>query len=130
MSNGADLLDASAVLAILQNERGSDRLRNCVPGGAISAVNIAEVFSKLIARGMPKQAVMEAIGALNLEVLPFTSKEAFHSADFVHPGISLGDRACLGTAQLLGYRAITAESRWIDIRREVEVLVFRERQPR
>jgi ribonuclease VapC len=128
VNNTGDLLDASAVLAVLQNERGSDQLQNTVLGGVISAVNIAEVLGKLIARGMPKQAAMEAVGALNLEVLPFDAMEASHSADFVHPGISLGDRACLGTAQLRGFRVVTAESRWLVIRRDVEVAVFPERR--
>lgn len=127
MSSTQDLLDASAVLAVLQNERGSDRLQNTVPGGLISAVNFAEVICKLIARGMPKQAALEAVGALNLEVLPFGLQEASHSADFVQAGISLGDRACLGTAQLRGYRAVTAEARWREIRRDVDVDVFRQR---
>lgn len=128
MSNARDLLDASAVLALLQNERGSDELQKTAPGASISAVNLAEVLCKLIARGMPKQAAVEAVGALNLKVLPFEIMEASHSADFVHPGISLGDRACLGTAQLRGLRAITAESRWLEIRRDVEVAVFRSRR--
>ena len=127
MSSTADLLDASAVLAVLRNERGSDKLRDAVPGGLISAVNLAEVLCKLIERGMPKQAALDAMKALNLAVVPFDGMEASNSADFVHPGISPGDRACLGTAQLRGFRAITAEARWLDIRRNVEVYVFRER---
>ena len=50
---------------------------------------------------------------------------ASSSADFVHPGVSLGDRACLGTAQAGGYRVITAESKWLQIRRDVDVWLFR-----
>lgn len=128
MSNAPDLLDASAVLAVLQNERGVGKLRNVVPGAAISAVNVAEVLCKLIARGVPKQTALEAISALSLEILPFDAAGAAHSADFLHPGISLGDRACLGTAQLRGCRVITGDTRWLEIRRGLEIDVFRQRE--
>src|SRR5688572_30780577 len=111
-----------------KNERGSEGLQHTVPGSAISAVNLAEVFCKLIARGMPKEVAIEAVAALNLDVLPFDAMAASHSADFVHRDISLGDRACLGTAQMRNCRVITAESRWLDIRRDVEVVVFRDRR--
>ncbi len=127
MNSTADLLDASAVLAFLGNERGADRLRKIIPHGLISAVNFAEVLKKLMGRGMPKDVAFEALEAINLMVLPFGLMEAFHSTDFIHPGISLADRACLGTAQTAGYRVITGESRWTEIRRDVEVCVFRER---
>ena len=125
MSSGLDLLDASALLAVLGNEPGSDTIRDLVPGGMISAVNFAEVLKKLLDRGMPKATVLDALKSLNLEVLPFSSSEALHSADFIHPAISLAGRACLGTAQLYGYRVVTGESNWVPIRQEVPVYVFR-----
>jgi PIN domain nuclease of toxin-antitoxin system len=109
--SSTDLLDASAVLA--------------VRGGMISAVNLAEVFNKLIQRGVPKKAAVDVTHALNLQVIPFDLAEALHSADFVHPGVSLGDRACLGTARTHHLRAVTADSRWRDIRANVKVHVFR-----
>ena len=124
----SDLLDASAVLALLGNERGSDPLRQLVPGGAISAVNLAEVIEKLTRQGMPRPQVKATIDALHLEVIPFGTAEAFHTADFVQPGISLGDRACLGTAQMLGRRVVTGESKWMPVRRNVDVFLFRERR--
>ena len=52
------------------------------------------------------------------------------SVDFIHPGISLGDRACLATGQTGGYRVVTGESKWLSIRRGVEVWLFREPGPR
>lgn len=131
MTNSAgDLLDASAVLAVLEQEPGSEVLAEIVPGGEISAVNLAEAVAKLVSRGMPKAAAMGAMAALDLRVVPFGEAEAFESADFVHPGMSLGDRACLGSCQASGRRAITGEERWLEIRRGVDVFLFRKRSIR
>ena len=53
MSRHSDLFDASAILALIGSERGTDQLRRILPGGFISPVNFAEVLKKLIGRGMP-----------------------------------------------------------------------------
>ena len=128
MSSDATLVDASAVLALLGQEDGADRLSDVVPGAFISAVNLAEVIHKLVDRGMPLSAVRATVSALHLTIVPFSAAEAYHSGDFIHPGVSLGDRACLGTAQMFGYRVITGDSQWVPIRRGVDVVVFRERR--
>ena len=44
--------DASALLALLLDEPGADRLRERQPDAVISAVNIAEVLAKLVSRGV------------------------------------------------------------------------------
>jgi PIN domain nuclease of toxin-antitoxin system len=44
------LLDASAVLALIQNETGSDRVAGMLATAAMSAVNLAEVIAILVRR--------------------------------------------------------------------------------
>ena len=127
MSSTPTLLDASAVLALLGNEKGSDRVRELGRGSFISAVNLAEVIQKLTDRGVPIAAARAAVAGLQFQVVPFSAEEAYHTADFVRKGISLGDRACLATAQMHGYRVVTADSAWVPIRRSVEVVLFRRR---
>lgn len=121
----SDLLDASAVLAIIRQEKGADQILHLVPGASTSSVNAAEVLKKLIDAGLPAREATSTLDALQLEVIPFGITEARHSADFIHPGISLGDRACLGTAQVHGLRVVTADATWTTIRRKVRVLLFR-----
>ena len=53
MSNGIVVLDASAVLALLQNEAGADVVAKMLPRGAMSAVNLSEILAKLTGHGMP-----------------------------------------------------------------------------
>ena len=53
------VIDASAVLALLDDEPGSERVAQALGGAAISAVNLAEVLGRLRRRGLgaaPAQA--------------------------------------------------------------------------
>ena len=45
------VLDASALLALLNDEPGAGEVEKTVPGAIISAVNLSEVVAKLAERG-------------------------------------------------------------------------------
>ncbi len=45
-----NILDASAVLAVLQNETGKDKVEAILDESAISRINVAEVLTKLVDR--------------------------------------------------------------------------------
>ena len=119
------LLDSSAILALLQRERGWERIVEVLPASSISAVNYAEVWKKLIDGGIPKPDVQSVLSALHLNVIPFGPAEAAWSVDFIHPGVSLADRACLGTARHTGLPVLTGDRLWLEIRQTVEVELFR-----
>jgi ribonuclease VapC len=79
------VLDASAVLTVLNQERGADRLTpELLRDAVISAVNLAEVQSKLVARGVDPHAAWEATLSIvaqcrsnsNTPELPATSLHA------------------------------------------------------
>ena len=112
MSAKGNVLDASAVMAVLQDEPGAEKVRPLLGGAVVSSVNIAEILAKLVARGMPGQLALDAVESLDLEVIPFGGAEASASAKFVHKKLSLGDRACLATAYVCGNSAVTAERAW------------------
>ncbi len=118
------LFDASAVLTILFDENGADRALQMLPG-CISAVNAAEVLAKLVQKGMPVEAALAAFEGLDLEVLPFGAREAEATANFVHPKLSLGDRACLATASLRHAAAVTAERLWRETGFEIQLVMIR-----
>ncbi len=42
------VLDASAVLALIHNEPGADRVAEALIGGVLETVNLAEVVGKLV----------------------------------------------------------------------------------
>jgi len=122
------VLDASALLALLQDEPGGDRVLESLPGGLISSVNLSEVVAKLAELGMPESDIRLAL-SLGLEVVPFDEALAF-SAGALRPatraaGLSLGDRACLALAQSRSLPALTTDRAWRDIDIDVEVEVIR-----
>ena len=92
------VFDASALLALLQDEPGSEKLLPLQDHAVVSAVNVAEIIAKLVARGMPIREAQQAFEALHLEVVPFVAIDAAMSARYVQKGVSLGDRCFLATA--------------------------------
>ena len=110
------LLDASALLAAVNEEPGGERVAECLDDAAISAVNLAEVATKLREFGWRLMEVADFVADLQLEVLPFDLKDALQTAELRGPtrklGLSLGDRACLAAARRTGYRVLTADGAW------------------
>lgn len=111
------VLDASAVLALLNDEPGAQSVARHLEGGAsISSVNYAEVVSKLSDYGMPADAIQDALAELGLQVAPFTEDQAricgYLRAPTREAGLSLGDRACLALATVDGAVAVTADRGW------------------
>jgi PIN domain nuclease of toxin-antitoxin system len=96
------VFDASAVLALMQNEKGADRLDRVRKDAVVSAVSVAEVLAKLVSRGMPRDLAVVALDALHLEVVPFEPQEAVDSAAYVAKDVSLGDRCFLACAHKNG----------------------------
>jgi ribonuclease VapC len=112
------LLDASALLAVLRGEPGADVVTDLLPECAINAVNLAEVLTKAIKKGVSPDDAREYVIGLDIPVLPVTQAEADASADLAplawQKGISLGDRLCLATCITHNLIALTTESRWPD----------------
>ncbi|OIQ94773.1 PIN domain protein [mine drainage metagenome] len=113
------VLDASAVLTLLLGEPGADKVQATLPGALISAVNLAEVISKLCERGMPSDQAALAIDSIGVEIVAFDGEQARLSGE-LRPltrilGLSLGDRACLALARLRNLPAITADVAWAGV---------------
>ena len=123
------VLDASALLAFLQNEPGADKVEAVLTRACVSAVNLAEVFSKLVQHGKPLEAVTYQIDRVRLPVFPFDSGDAKLVASLWPPtrasGLSLGDRACLALGLRLGVPVLTAERAWATLKIGVDVGVIR-----
>lgn len=121
------VLDASALLVLLNREPGAKQVAEALPGAVISAVNLAEVVGKLTEAGMPEEAVREALDGLNLDVVPFEEADAFAVGALRAPtrraGLSLGDRACVALAASRDLPALTTDRAWKRIRSGAEVRV-------
>lgn len=125
------VLDASAVLAVLNDEKGAETVLEALSseGTVISAVNYSEVVSKLASLGMPPEVVDSSIDSLGLTVVPF-DKEAAREAGLFFPslskfGLSLGDRACLALSKMSGLPALTSDKAWSNFKFHPKIRVVR-----
>lgn len=127
MSAGLEVLDASALLAWLQDEPGMDEVT--LEGAVINSVNWSEVVQKAEQNGVAMVGIREELGALGLDLRGFSLEEGQEAAE-LYPltkayGLSLGDRACLATASVLSGTAVTAEGVWAKAEHGVQVRVIR-----
>jgi ribonuclease VapC len=126
------VLDASALLAILQEERGAEIFTqrfDLLENAAMSTVNIAEAHGKLIAMGIGSEDAWEAVIAPIPEIIDFDKDQA-KTVGALLPrtraiGLSLGDRACLALGLALKAPIYTADQSWKKLRLGVEIHVIR-----
>jgi ribonuclease VapC len=123
------ILDASALLALLNSEPGADIVTEALPGAIISAVNLSEVIAILCRTGIPEKVIRQALEPLGLEVAPFNTEQAYQAGLLYtktqNLGISLGDRACLSLGKMLGLAVLTADKTWLKLSVGVTVKVIR-----
>jgi Uncharacterized protein conserved in bacteria len=110
------VLDASAVLALIFLEPGSDVVDRILHGSLMSTVNVAEALTKLVQDRVNLREAVEEISKLNLEIIDFDFEAATKAAELrlltKHLGLSLGDRACLALAIQHDAVAVTADKSW------------------
>ena len=110
------LLDASAVLAWLQQEPGSEVVDAVLDQALISTVNAAEVVHKLISKGATADRAWKIFDQICLTTVDFNFEMSRTSSQYSGTkGLSLGDRACLGTASTLGIQVLSSDQRWADL---------------
>jgi ribonuclease VapC len=114
-----NILDSSAVLAVLQNEPGKDKVEVILDVSAISRVNLTEVLTKLVEKGMSVDEAKETFDDLGLRVIKFNENQSLKSAELrpltKHLGLSLGDRCCLALAISENLPAVTADKNWANL---------------
>jgi ribonuclease VapC len=123
------VLDASAILCVMLQEKGSDKVEPLLDTAVISAVNFAEVFSKLRDRGVDETMISAIIAEFEPVVVDFDKRLALHAAELRnktrHRGLSLGDRACLALAASRGAVAVTTDKAWQDLSGISPILLVR-----
>jgi len=130
------VLDASAVLAYLQQEKGQDRVEAALEEGPcwMTAVNLCEVLGKLCQMGMPLREARAAVDDLGLIVINFDPElaaiAAFLRVRTKSIGASLGDRACLALAQQAAHSqatplVLTADPAWAKLKWPFKIVAIR-----
>ena len=134
------VLDASALLALLNNEPGAEYVERAIAegGGVVSMVNWAEVLTKAVEAGKSPEAVCEhfarsALVGVRFGIEALTEEDAEAIAR-LRPltrvaglGLGLGDRAWLALAKRLGAPCVTTDRAWEALARAtgVEVRIAR-----
>ena len=124
------VLDASALLAVLNDEPGAEMLTLALLTGAVvSTVNLAEVHSKLVGHGIDRDDAWEAALSPVREVEVFTSEQAKIAGGLIlrtRPlGLSLGDRACLALGITLKAPVYTADKDWKKLKLGIPIHAIR-----
>ena len=123
------VIDASALLALLNQEPGADAVEEHLDAAAISAVNWCETYEKLRQAGVDGGALVTGFAETGIEVWSFDAEDARLAGELAvltrEAGLSLADRACLALAARLRVPAVTADRAWLSLDIGVEVIGIR-----
>jgi PIN domain nuclease of toxin-antitoxin system len=123
------VLDASALLAVLHRERGSEIVEPLLGTAVIGAANLAEVLARLVDKEVPEEVAWSAVTGLGLRTVEFDTELAratarLRAATRRH-GLSLGDRACLALAERLRLPVLTADRAWSKLNLPLDIRLIR-----
>jgi len=124
------VLDASALLALLHNEQGADKVEEAMLNKAvISTVNWTEVIQKAIAKNISVDDLDNELAVVGLSFFSFDRQQARIAGSLWQQtkelGLSLGDRACLALAIHLDLPVLTADKIWQQLDIGVSVQLIR-----
>ena len=125
------VLDASALLALLNREQGQEKVAAVMDQATMNTVNLAEVITKLARLGVPAVEIELILAGLNIDTVDFDLSMAALAGNLITQtqefALSLGDRACLAFAESEGYSVMTADTAWKNVQSllSIEVMLIR-----
>lgn len=112
------VFDTSVVLAVLNEEKGSDIGEKYMSQALLSVVNLAEVVT-VLARRSSEPSIQTQLRPFMRKVTPYDNNLAFQTGLLIpytkEYGLSLGDRACLATAMADKLPILTADRIWKEL---------------
>lgn len=127
--NKKNVLDASAILALIQEEPGAEVIKPLLKQSMMSTVNIAETLTSLQKVDIGPEEGMEYMSLLINEIVDFDLDQAVEVATLYpkakHKGLSLGDRACLALGKKFHATIYTADKAWENIDSELDIQLIR-----
>jgi ribonuclease VapC len=124
------VMDASAILALMQAEKGWEvvdeliREQQCVA----SCVNIAEVGTRMFDKGLAPSQLERTLKETDIQPVDFDLEQSTLCAELrlstKYAGLSLGDRACLALTKLMDGTAVTSDRTWLDIAETTQIKVL------
>ncbi|MCB1006820.1 MAG: type II toxin-antitoxin system VapC family toxin [Acidimicrobiales bacterium] len=111
------VLDASALLAFVQDEPGGDVVEDAlVEGARCGAANWSEVAQRVLAAGRDWELVRALLASYDLVVEPVSAEDGEWAALRWRrgEGLSLADRLCLALGEREDADVLTADGAWGD----------------
>jgi len=123
------VLDASALLAFLHGENGSEAVAGSLDGALVSTVNWSEVVQKAVAHGVDVRGMRDDFVGLGLSFSAFSVAQAELVAGLwreTHAlGLSLADRACLSLGMVHDCPVLTADRAWKQLQIGLDIRLIR-----
>lgn len=123
------VLDASALLAFLQDEPGGEVIEPLLSQCLLSSVNWAEVVQKSLSRHVDIRGLREDVEALGVSITPFTPGQAEIAGALWKEtrrfGLSLGDRSCLALGLHLRNTVFTTDRVWKNLPLDLDIRLIR-----
>jgi ribonuclease VapC len=123
------VLDSSAVLALIFEEPGADLVAKLIDESLICAVNITDIVTRFYDRGWHIEVAAAEVAKLCRRVAPFDDILAFRAgrlrAETRDFGLSLGDRACLALAEAALIPVYTADKEWAQLDIGIDIRLVR-----
>lgn len=118
--NNRVILDASALLALIQEETGAEIIKPLLKFSVMSAVNVTETLSVLQRTNISPEEGLTLITDIVTTIVPFDLEQAAQVAK-LHPlvqpqGLSLADRACIALGIKLQIPIYTADRIWDELK--------------
>jgi len=121
------VVDASVVLAWLQDEAGADDAEGHLMEGVIGAANWSEVLQKARQHGVDAELVARLLTSFGIEVADVVEGDGRSAAALWRIGspLSLADRLCLALGLRLGVPVATADAAWVNAAGGPEIILIR-----
>lgn len=123
------VIDSSAVLAVINAELGAEKAVGWLDGALLSAVNHAEVMTKLVELGLDRNLARSTVSKIGIRIVDYDADLADRTGELRiktrHLGLSLGDRACLALAEREKAIVVTADRKWGQLKLGLEIQLIR-----
>ena len=129
MTNKASVIDSSALLAVIYNEKGTDKAQEYFDNSYMSVVNAVECITVLTRNGMPLDVAKNLLESIISKFIPCEYNDVVLITQIKNEnknlGISLGDSVCIALVAKLGLKVITTDKAWTNIKSTAEVICLR-----